>query len=213
MRVVPTFLGVAAILGVAATAPAQSAVYRNGVPDGAGGATITDPYRIIDDFSFSSLSTVNGIRFWSLQESAFDLAGFEWTIFTDAAGAPDATVASGFAQAMRQAQGTGAAGYLRYQNDLFMASVTLAPGTYWLSLRDNAGPPDIFWETTASTTGGFAQYGQDDPDNPGSPIQYASLDTDLAFELTMTPEPASVVLPATGLLGVFGIARRQRRRA
>ena len=153
MRVVPTFLGVAAILCVAATAPAQSAVSRNGVPDGAGGATTTDPYRIIDDFSFSSLSTVNGIRFWSLQESAFDLAGFEWTIFTDAAGAP-----------------------------------------------------------TASTTGGFAQYGQDDPDNPGSPIQYASLDTDLAFELTMTPEPASVVLPATGLLGVFGIARRQRRR-
>ena len=80
MRVVPTFLGVAAILCVAATAPAQSAVSRNGVPDGAGGATTTDPYRIIDDFSFSSLSTVNGIRFWSLQESAFDLAGFEWTI-------------------------------------------------------------------------------------------------------------------------------------
>lgn len=38
---------------------------------------------------------------------------------------------------------------------------------------------------------------------------------DLAFNaaVTVTPEPASVVLLASGLVGVFGIVRRRRRRA
>jgi hypothetical protein len=31
--------------------------------------------------------------------------------------------------------------------------------------------------------------------------------------VTATPEPASVVLMATGLFGVFGVARRRRRQS
>jgi hypothetical protein len=201
------------MLGLATTARAQSVVYSNGGPDGAGALAITDPFRSIDDFSFSSLTTIDGIRFWNIQDAAFDPTGFEWTISTDAAGVPGITVASGFAAAIRQAQGTGCCGAPRYQNDMFIGSLTLAPGTYWLNLRDNAGPPFIYWETTASFTGSSAQYGQDDPDNPNDPILYTDAGTDLAFELTMTPEPSSVALLATGLFGLIGVTRRRTRRS
>jgi len=36
-------------------------------------------------------------------------------------------------------------------------------------------------------------------------------DMTLSAQVTATPEPASMVLVATGLLGVFGVARRRRR--
>jgi hypothetical protein len=38
-------------------------------------------------------------------------------------------------------------------------------------------------------------------------------DMTLSARVTATPEPASMLLVATGLLGVFGVSRRSRRRA
>lgn len=219
MHAVRLFLGAIGVLALTTSARAQTSPHQNGAPDGIGGASITNPYRVVDDFTFTSLTIIDGIRFWNLQETAFNVAGFEWSISMDAGGAPGLAVAGGtFTPAVRLAQGLAGSGLL-YQNDLFIGTQTLAPGTYWLNLRDNAGPPDIFWATTSSQAGYFAQYGQDnpppnpdDPNNPNLPIQYVSLDTDLAFDLTLTPEPATVLLVATGLLALGMVPRRSRNR-
>ena len=222
MNSVRLFLGAIGILALTTSASAQTSPYQNGTPDGIGQAIISDPFRVIDDFTFANLTTIDGIRFWNLQESAFDLAGFEWLISADAGGVPGAAVASGvFTPAVRLAQGLTSAGYFLYQNDLSIGTLNFAPGTYWLNLRDNAGPPDIFWATTGMQQNNFAQYGQDnpppnpdDPTDPNLPIQYSSLGSDVAFELTLTPEPASMLLFASGagvLLAACRIGARRNR--
>jgi len=213
MRVARHLLGVAIALSFASTASAQGIVYNNGGPNGADGSEMS-AFVQAEDFSLLTASFLNGIRFWDIEVSpAFGDVTFDWTIYTDDVGSPDAELYAGTALSTRTFLGLDAFGFEHWQNDLSTGPITLGPGTYWVSLHQGPDFSDraFFWETTdpngthtgMEQAGGVGPFGDPEFSTP----------SEHAFALTATPEPASMVLLATGLIGVFGVARRRVRRA
>lgn len=102
--------------------------------------------------------------------------------------------------------------------DFWLGGVTLTPGDLYVFFIDfgfMSNPNGMFTNASFSDTyaGGTAVYG-----GTGSgPVFEYGLDTkfEAVFvpQTTVTPEPASVVMLATGLIGVLGVTARRRSQA
>lgn len=209
-------LTAALLAGLTGQSAAQ--VYDNGPPDLTNGNEMTQWIQA-EDFSLLSLFNITGVRFWALEleAGAFGGTGF-WQFYADDGfGNPGALIAGGdFTPTVFAA--AGPCPWLAcYQVEFSLGGgLVLGPGSYWLGLHN--GPlsttdrREFYWATTGSNltntghediapfgTGGWFDNGQEH-----------------AFQLfadaTTVPEPGTVALLATGLVGMAGAGWIRRRR-
>ena len=164
-----------------------------------------------DDFTLASATTitqVNWVGGYYNPQSAGSITAWTVGFFADNAGIPGSLLASfNFA-------GNGGETFL--QNDTIgdptysyteMLSFNAAAGTkYWLAVMpDLAFPPQWGWTSSSQGDGtSYQVYFGLGSSNP----------TDLAFSLyetqnSTTPEPGSMMLLGTGIIGLAGILRRK----
>jgi hypothetical protein len=194
-----------AILAVGLAGLVQSATIGNGPPNQTGGSDLNG-FLEADKFVVAAPLSITNIQFWSLQVDPTDYAGSTyWAIYTNAAGSPGSAVASATPVLTGVADGNTTQGLNEFAYS-FPVNVSLTSGTYWLVLHNgptNAQPSTTFywaWQLDSGTSKSM------DLSVPGSP--WAGNDANLAYQLTVTPEPASICLVGSGLLAAF-LARRK----
>ena len=215
------FSAVAILAGVAPLG-AQQAVFDGGSPSTIAintGSNISY-LRLANGFSLVSPASVSSVRFWGSLSSAFS-GSIDWQFFTDNSGIPGTVLASGSATPLITATGlNNASGSSISQFAFSSGLVNLNSGIFWLALHDGSSTSDntnrgLSWST--ATGGQTRPYSMFTFQNPSDPNQtWSSCNSDCfpnAFELsgpTTAPEPSSIVLLASGMVGFIPIARRKR---
>ena len=122
------------------------------------------------------------------------------------------------------ASGTTPYSFTQYQQgwlDVFWNAVVVTPGTQYFLAFTAGGRPgtvDVYGAAPNPYPGGFFLYQNYNGGIDTSPYVNGYPNDDLAFReyastappVVSTPEPASMMLMATGLAGVIGVARRRR---
>jgi hypothetical protein len=211
-----TTLGLLLALFVSTAPAAAQTVYNNGAPNGQAGWDIFNDFRAADDFMSAGALAFDQIRFWGLLPTGFSYAPtIFWQILSDAGGGTPGTtaIASGSALAQTTLRTSLAVGFDSWQFDLAVGRQLLGPGVFWLALHDGpiGGITDstLLWETSAAGAG--SQFAVELlPTNEWS----GNMGGNLAFSLhdtTVTPEPVTLVLLGSGLLGLAGARMRRRK--
>lgn len=212
-------VGALALL-VLATAPARAQLYNNGTPNGSSGNEMTEWIQA-EDFSLGSGSTLTGVTFWALYGAAGYQGSVNWQIYGNNAGVPGSVLFSGLVTPTTTTYPAAACcGYTTgIQLDFALPSIDLGAGTYWLGLHN--GPlgttarNDFYWASTNTNSTSTAE----ENDVPYSDNSWFNNGVEHAFQLSgsvdnasVTPEPATMALMATGLVGLTGGGMFRRRR-
>lgn len=178
-----------------------STVYDNGPDDGQQAYTINFGFAVTNSFVLASGTTVNSATFSNWLFPGETASSVDWLITTAAFGGT--TIASGTASISQVFQGSNGFDYDVYSDTISLGGVALAGGTtYWLELENlNVSFGDAgYWGESGGASQAFDADG-------AIPSESFSLDGGNAPP--PIPEPSSILLFGTGLLGAAGAARRK----
>ncbi|MEO9468492.1 MAG: hypothetical protein ABJG61_06035, partial [Parasphingorhabdus sp.] len=192
----------AALMAFAATSTVQAAtVYDNGGPDGVGGNETTRWFQA-EDFSLAADASIvsAGVYLGTFDGTLGVWDGsFEYNIFSDAAGTPGASLASGSVIATTSdsgvATGFGTGNSFLFEFDLNSAFAATAGTTYWFSIHASTDfdRDELYWVTSGSNGTSFGEESDggtfDNWFNNGN--EHAFYLSDTAVNMGAVPEPAT----------------------
>jgi hypothetical protein len=196
MKQIVSLLLFAALIGLPVSA---AELFNNGVPDPVAGATASnfaghDPeyeLQAADDFYLATASTITHVRWWGIYQGSnvpLEPDLFTLRIFADESGSPAATplIDLPLERVRRSQTGLTSAGYDVYEYTAVLAPhVTLAAGTYWLSIMNDVDTEEVgtdwLWMLSSNSTGNFVARVNDSA--PWEPLHTFAL----AFEIKGVP--------------------------
>ena len=187
------------------TTPKDSVLYSNGADDGINAYTINSGYSVTNSFDLSAPNTATSVTFSNWFFPGDTASSVDWAITTAPFGGT--TEASGTASLTGTLVGQGLGFFDIYSETFSLGSVSLAAGTYYLQLGNEVvsfGDPG-YWGESAGPS--FACQSGNGLDCLGIPSESFSISGGSAPP--PIPEPSSLVLFGTGLLGAAGALRRK----
>ena len=199
-------------LTLAAVPAMAQVVYDNGAPAGNTDAwTINFGFVVSDTFTVGAGTTITGLNFAAWTFPGDTLTSAELSITSSENGGT-----SYFDQTVNFTQGacTGNQyGYNVCQESSTFSGPTLAGGTYWLNLQ-NASVPNgdpIYWDENSGASQASENSVGSIPSEAFTLFGTGTTTSSSSSSSTTTsvPEPSSIMLFGSGILGLAGVLRRK----
>ncbi|MEO8726281.1 MAG: PEP-CTERM sorting domain-containing protein [Acidobacteriaceae bacterium] len=188
--------------------PGDSTLYSNGGDDGIVGYTINFGYDVSNSFNLAANSTLNTATFSNWLFPGDTATSVNWAITTQLGGGT--TLFSGTGAITQVFVGTNSFGYNVYNDTFSLGGVSLAAGTYYLDLSGlnvPSGDPGYWGESAGPSVA--CQSGNSLPPCTSIPSESFSIAGTAGGGPPPIPEPSSILLFGTGLLGAAGALRRK----